>query len=107
MTDNFIGERFSQLREARNVSARKMSLDLGHSTSYMNAIEAGRKLPSLSEFPYLCEYLGIKPREFFDDRKPSLKQMRAIEAIYAMSEKDVALLLEIIEKLNLSGTSKR
>lgn len=28
MTDNFIGERFSQLREARNVSARKMSLDL-------------------------------------------------------------------------------
>ena len=34
MTDNFIGERFSQLREARNVSARKMSLDLGHSTSY-------------------------------------------------------------------------
>ena len=51
MTDNFIGERFSQLREARNVSARKMSLDLGHSTSYMNAIEAGRKLPSLSEFP--------------------------------------------------------
>ena len=87
MTDNFIGERFSQLREARNVSARKMSLDLGHSTSYMNAIEAGRKLPSLSEFPYLCEYLGIKPREFFDDRKPSLKQMRAIEAIYEMSEK--------------------
>ena len=83
MTDNFIGERFSQLREARNVSARKMSLDLGHSTSYM------------------------KPREFFDDRKPSLKQMRAIEAIYEMSEKDVALLLEIIEKLNLYGTSKR
>ena len=39
--------------------------------------------------------------------KPSLKQMRAIEAIYEMSEKDVALLLEIIEKLNLSGTSKR
>ena len=85
MTDNFIGERFSQLREARNVSARKMSLDLGHSTSYMNAIEAGRKLPSLSEFPYLCEYLGINE----------------------MSEKDVALLLEIIEKLNLYGTSKR
>lgn len=106
MTENFIGERFSQIREARNISARKMSLDLGHSTSYMNAIEAGRKLPSLSEFPYLCEYLDIKPRDFFDEEKPSLNQIKAIEAIYDMTEKDVLLLLEIIEKLNLSGASK-
>lgn len=107
MTNNFIGERFSQLREARNISARKMSLDLGHGTSYMNAIEAGRKLPSLSEFPYLCEYLGVKPNDFFDDRKPSLNQIKAIDAIYDMSDKDVSLLLEIIERLNLTGSSKR
>lgn len=107
MTNNFIGERFSQLREARNISARKMSLDLGHGTSYMNAIEAGRKLPSLSEFPYPCEYLGVKPNDFFDDRKPSLNQIKAIDAIYDMSDKDVSLLLEIIERLNLTGSSKR
>lgn len=107
MTDNFIGERFTQLREARNVSARKMSLDLGHSTSYMNAIEAGRKLPSLSEFPYLCEYLGIKARDFFDDRRPTGHQTKAINAIFNMSDKDVALLLDIIEKLKLSSASKR
>lgn len=107
MTDNFIGERFTQLREARNISARKMSLDLGHSTSYMNAIESGRKMPSLSEFPYLCEYLGIKVRDFFDDRRPTVHQIRAINAIFNMSDKDVALLLDIIEKLHLSSTSKR
>lgn len=45
-----------------------MSLDLGHSKGYIQSISYGRALPSMSEFPYICEYLGISPKEFFDTK---------------------------------------
>ena len=44
-----------------------MSLDLGHSKSYIQSISSGKSLPSLSEFLYICDYLGVTPKEFFDD----------------------------------------
>ena len=34
MEEQFIRDRLSKLREEKQVSERKMSLDLGHSTSY-------------------------------------------------------------------------
>ena len=43
-----------------------MSLDLGHSKSYIQSISSGKALPSMSEFLYICEYLDITPKEFFD-----------------------------------------
>lgn len=64
MEEQFIRDRLSKLREEKQVSERKMSLDLGHSTSYIRGITSGRSLPSMSEFLYICEYLGITPSEF-------------------------------------------
>lgn len=59
MEEQFIRDRISKLREQKQVSERKMSLDLGHSTSYIRSITSGRSLPSMSEFLYICEYLGV------------------------------------------------
>ena len=64
MEEQFIRDRISKLREQKQVSERKMSLDLGHSTSYIRSITSGRSLPSMSEFLYICEYLGVTPMEF-------------------------------------------
>lgn len=50
----------------KNISEYKMSLDLGHSKSYIQSISSGKALPSMSEFLYICEYLDITPKEFFD-----------------------------------------
>ena len=69
MEEQFIRDRLSKLREEKQVSERKMSLDLGHSTSYIRGITSGRSLPSMSEFLYICEYLGITPSEFFKEEK--------------------------------------
>ena len=49
----------SQLRQAKGVSARDMSLSLGQSAGYINNIENGVNLPSMSTFFYICEYLGV------------------------------------------------
>ncbi len=58
--------RLSQLRLAKGVSARDMSLSIGQNPGYINNIENGKALPSMSLFFFICDYLGITPQEFFD-----------------------------------------
>lgn len=59
-------ERLSQLRLAKGVSARDMSLSIGQSAGYINNIENKNNLPSMSAFFYICEYLENSPHDFFD-----------------------------------------
>lgn len=61
-------DRLTELRIQKGVSARDMSLSLGQSESYINKIENRRTLPSFTGFIYICDYLGLTPQEFFDDR---------------------------------------
>lgn len=58
--------RLAQLRETKGVSARDMSLSMGQNPGYINNIETGKSMPSLTGIFYICEYLGITPSEFFD-----------------------------------------
>lgn len=57
-------ERLCKLRCRKGVSARDMSLSLGQNASYINRIENGAALPSMTAFFYICEYLEISPRDF-------------------------------------------
>ena len=59
-------ERLVQLRLNKGVSARDMSLSLGQSAGYINNIENGVNLPSMTVFFYICDYFEITPKEFFD-----------------------------------------
>ena len=43
-----------------------MSLSMGQGESYINNIENGVNYPSMATFFYICDYLGITPKEFFD-----------------------------------------
>lgn len=58
--------RITELRMNKGVSAREMSLSLGQSPGYINNIENGVNLPSMSVFFSICEYLEISPAQFFD-----------------------------------------
>ena len=58
--------RLAQLREKKGVSARDMSLSMGQNPGYINNIESGKSMPSLTGIFYICDYLGITPCEFFD-----------------------------------------
>lgn len=107
MDEKFIRDRLSRLREEKQVSERKMSLDLGHSTSYIRSITSGRSLPSMGEFLYICEYLGITPMEFFNEGKATtLIQQKAIDSIRTMSDEDLMLLTGFIDRLNASRNQK-
>ena len=66
MYEDFVPERIAQLRTKKGVSARDMSLSLGQANNYINNIENGVNYPSMTVFFYICDYLGISPKEFFD-----------------------------------------
>lgn len=59
-------KRLVALRVSKGASARDMSLSLGQSAGYINNIENGVNYPSMTVFFYICDYLGISPKEFFD-----------------------------------------
>lgn len=100
MDEQFIRNRLTKLRQQKQVSERKMSLDLGHSISYIRSITSGRALPSMSEFLYICEYLGTTPMEFFnEEHETSLIEQEAIGYIHTMSEQDIRAMIEFIKQL--------
>ena len=39
--------------------------------NYINNVENKKTLPSMQSFFYICEYLGVTPKEFFDEGNPN------------------------------------
>lgn len=98
--EEFIRNRITKLRMLKNVSEYQMSLDLGHSKSYIQSISSGRALPSMSEFISICEYLGITPKEFFDDdNSDPVLHGEVIETMKDMQDKDIELILALLKRL--------
>lgn len=64
--EKWFPQRLTQLRTQRSVSARDMSLSIGQNTGYINPIENGKNFPTMKNFFYICEYLHITPKDFFD-----------------------------------------
>mgnify|MGYP002511722473 CR=1 FL=1 len=101
MDEQYIRDQISKLRIKKNVSEYRMSADLGHSNSYIHSISSGRALPSMSEFLYICEYLGVTPKEFFDEENlyPETLQEFIAEA-KKLDSKSMTYILGIMKELN-------
>lgn len=93
--------RVTQLRIQKGVSARDMSLSLGQCESYINKIENGYAMPSMTGFFYICEYFGITPEQFFSQNheNPALID-KAVREIEKLSEPDLKLAIEMLCRLN-------
>lgn len=101
MDQQYIRERISELRTKKNISEYRMSTDLGHSKSYIQSISSGRSLPSMGEFLYICEYLGVTPKEFFD---VGISEPQLVRELYEltrnMSEDNLKMLINLAKRLN-------
>lgn len=96
----FVQRRITELRMQKGISELKMSRDLGHSDGYIHHIVAGRSMPSLTEFFYICDYLDVSPSAFFTGGGEGnlLAQMITAE-IQDMPEDELKLLLQLIHKI--------
>lgn len=100
MDEAFVRNRITELRTKKGVSEYRMSMDLGHSKTYIQSISSGRSMPSFSEFLYICEYLGVTPREFFDADTEEPQLVTRLTAISkTLSSVDLAALVNMAERL--------
>lgn len=97
---DFIANRIAELRTAQNVSARDMSLSLGQSQSYINNIENKKALPSMQMFLYICEYLKIEPKDFFDEDIASPDTLnKAIKALKPLKRNQLEILISMANEM--------
>ena len=88
--ETFVRERITKLRNRRNVSEHRMSLELGKSGSYIRGITSGAALPSLRELFNIIDYFEMTPSEFFSglDDSSSLRTM-LMEKILELDNDDL------------------
>lgn len=92
--------RLTELRIRKGVSARDMSLSIGQSPGYINNIENGVNLPSMAAFFYICDYLGITPKDFFDEglSDPG-RSSELMEAMRGLSTEKLDILIALARSL--------
>ena len=100
MDETFIAQRIARLRTQMNVSARDMSLSIGQAHNYISNIENGKSFPSVQGLFYICEYLKISPKDFFDDgnTNPALLN-EVIEQLKPLNNRALELILALICEL--------
>ena len=77
--------RMSQLRQAKGVSARDMSLSLGQSAGYINNI---------------CEYLGVTPEEFFAaELADPVRLLSLSKSLRRLSSRQLELLEQLVQEM--------
>ena len=100
MDTDYIVKRITELRLKKGVAEHRMSLDLGHSRSYMQGISSGRVLPSMTEFLAICDYLEVTPKDFFDEgnTNPTLLQA-TLDKLKGLPESDLLIIYTMAERL--------
>lgn len=92
--------RLVELRMNKGVSARDMSLSIGQSAGYINNIENGVNFPSMRVFFYICDYLDITPKEFFDtELKNPTKSNELLNAVKGLNDEKLNSLIVIAKGL--------
>lgn len=100
MFEEDFSRRLGELRERKGVSAWDMSLSIGQNPGYINTIENGHSLPSMSAFLSICDYLMISPCEFFDLDAKVPERLRSItENLKKLDDEQLASVETIVKGL--------
>ena len=92
--------RLATLRTKKGVSARDMSLSMWQNPGYINNIESGKSLPSLSGIFYICDYLKITPSELFDTDVDNPKKLKSIiEDLKRLNDKQLDTIATLVKDL--------
>lgn len=100
MTEKDFSLRLAQLRNKAGVSARDMSLSMGQNPGYINNIESGKSMPSLTGIFYICEYLNITPSEFFDLDSENPNRLRSlIDDLKKLNDRQLENIASIVKDM--------
>lgn len=89
LNPRFVADRITRLRMEHNISEYQLSLELGFSKGYIQAISSGNILPSLGSLYKICEYFEITPAQFFSGKTDDTKLIEDLtSAIREMSPEE-------------------
>ncbi|MBQ8685787.1 MAG: helix-turn-helix transcriptional regulator [Clostridia bacterium] len=101
MDKKFVQNRYATIRLAHNVSARKLSLELGQSTEYINQIENGKNMPSLEGLFNFCEYFGVTLGEFFEQEYAyPIEYKKLIQELNKFDALELKQILDLVTLIN-------
>lgn len=107
MLEEQFSARLAELRGQRGVSARDMSLSIGQNPGYINNIENGKALPSMTSFFFICEFLDVSPQEFFDFASSHPNELRSvIDNLKELDEQQLCALEVIVQGLTKNKSRK-
>lgn len=100
MYEEQFAKRLYELRTARNISARDMSYSMNLNPNYINMIESGKSLPSLSGFFNICKFFNITPQDFFNyEVKDTAKYNQLIEELKNISDTNLNSIEDLVHSL--------
>ena len=77
-----------------------MSLAVGQSKGYINNIENGHNFPKMGIFFYICDYLGVTPKEFFDVESQDPGRISQIsEKLKGLTDEQLSLIEAMIDNM--------
>lgn len=103
--NTILGHKISKLREAKNLSSRALSQELGFSDNYMAQIENGYANPSFNVMLAICEYFNIKLGDLFDEKTEYPIQYK--ELIEELNKLDAQELEKVIDFVKLITIHKK
>ena len=101
MDKEFIKNRYITIRNAKNISARKLSFELGQSSEYINQIENGKCLPSIEGLVNFCDYFNISLGEFFnDENKYPIEYKELIKELNKLDNLELQQIIDLVKLIN-------
>lgn len=100
-THSQFAERLAALLRQKNISAEKVSLELGKNRNYLTQLLNQKSYPSFTMFFELCVYLNVTPSSFFNYTNYSEKDLRIQEIVRSLehfSEKELQACLLLVKQ---------
>ena len=96
----YLREKITSLRLEKDISEYKLSLAIGKSKSYIQAVTSGKSLLSFDAFFDICQYFNLTPEEFFTQDPTDNARLREIRhTLTELSDEDLALVEALVKRL--------
>ncbi len=102
MNSSSIGKRIRQYREAKYMKQEELAEKTNLSVTYIGMIERGERLPRLDKFIDIANALEVSSELLLADVLTGgykVKASRLSETLETLSEKDRALIYEVVETM--------
>ena len=100
MYEKQFAQRLAELRTQKGFSARDMSISIGQNPGSINRIENGKSFPTMANFFYICEYLHVTPKEFFDfDTQPASRTSHLNQQVRRLSDAQLNALTALVDSI--------